>query len=386
MIVFKKIFEQPWVMALQDAGGECFVVGGSVRDLFLQKTPKDIDLVVRLLPFNRLVEILNEYGKTDLVGESFSVIKFTYEGEVYDVAIPRRDVKIAGAKGHKSIEAQSDHNLSIEEDLARRDIRMNAMAIGSNLNLIDPFNGKQDIEKGVINCVSEESFIEDPLRMLRALQFAARFSFNISDTTYKLIKENRCLIKEIMKERVFDELEKPFSGNGNIAHFAFMLQDTGLFPEIFGYNLRYDRMDVTEHLSEMLFYGVASPIMKDVAVFYKKAYPNLKDQLLKELKAFDVLCSPTFEKSTSELMFDAMKHSDIVLRSNHVPDRFKEPFLSGDYPCSRKELALSGDELVSMGYKEGKEVGDAIASMLKAVLNRKTINNKESLIKFLERK
>lgn len=388
MKVFEKIFEFPWIKALRNAGGECFVVGGSVRDFLLQKTPKDIDLIVRLLPLNRLVSILLIHGKVDMVGESFSVIKFTHEGEVYDIALPRIDKPIEGMHGHKAIDAQSDYMLEIEVDLGRRDFTINAMAVGCDLVLIDPFGGEADLNAGVIRCVSEQAFIEDPLRMLRGLQFAPRFNFDLEKKTFALIESNKHLLKTIAMERIFDELGKPFKAGGNIPFFGFLLHSTGTFEAIFGRELKYKRLDPSMFLAELLHFGIADTII-DTAKFYKGFYPAIPIELLNDLKALNTLYNSEIpgpnneDKTIFHIMFRAIKQSDIVLKSGHVGEGYKEPFLCADFPSYRSEMALDGDDLLALGFKEGKETGLILKKMLDGIFSREVVNNREALLRFI---
>ena len=373
------IFDFDFIKAIQNNGGEVYLVGGCVRDLILNKTPKDVDLIVRNIPMPNLLDILSEFGKYDLVGESFSVIKFKYNDNVYDIALPRIDKKIEGAKGHKSIEAQSDYTLPLKDDLFRRDYTINALAIDKNFDIIDYFDGLYDIKNKIIKCVSENSFIEDPLRMIRGLQFASRFDFTIEPKTYNLIKEHASLIKEITMERIFDELQKPFDDFGNIQMFIELLRNTGIFEYVFGIQLRAKFTQNTRYLSEMLFFGLPNNINK--ASFYKKLFPSINDKIWKDLKALDIIFDDT--EITFHKMFKALQYSHIVLNTLHIPNKFKTPFITGLFPKKIKELALTGDDLINMGFKQGKQIGVMNNNMLEAILDFKIKNNKEELIKYI---
>ena len=382
MEFFKKIFDLPFMQPLADAGGSVFIVGGCVRDHILGKEPKDIDMVVCDLPFESLKSVLEQYGRCDLVGESFGVIKFTHDNITYDVALPRVDKKIDGEKGHKSIEAQSDHTLSIEADLYRRDFTCNALCIGRNLVLIDPYGGMEDIQDGKIACVAPEAFIDDPLRMLRAIQFAPRFEFDLDSQTMKLIKDNKQLIKEIAPERVLDELNKPFEKHGNIPYFGFLLKETGLFFEIFGRELNLNRLDCSTRLSELLHFAIADGEIK-TAEFYKKYHPNMNKDLFNELHSFDIVYGP-MKQNIYRTMFEAMKKTNFILMSGHIQEKFREPFLMGELPQNRSEVALTGDDLLAMGFKEGKETGTQLEEIITAIFNR-TVKNEKAALKELVR-
>ncbi len=379
---FKEIFALPFVQTIVEHNGEAYIVGGSVRDHFLGKEPKDVDMIVTGVPFDELIVLLRRHGKADLVGESFGVIKFTQDGITYDVALPRTDRKIEGAKGHKSIESQSDHTLSIEADLYRRDFTINAMAIGRELELVDPYGGMEDLTDKIVSCVAPEAFVDDPLRMMRAVQIAARFNFDIDEVTMKLIKDNRHLIKEIPPERVIEELEKPFEKNGHIQYFAHLLKDTGLFFSIFLKDINVKRLDCTTMLSELLYFGIAD-IDTKAADFYRKYHPNMSKELLAELQAFDVIYGPV-RQNVHRTMFEALKKTNAVLFSEHIPESFRTPFLIGELPKFRNEIAITGDDLIAMGYKEGSEVGNMLELITTSIFNRTVKNSKKELTAFVK--
>jgi len=180
--------------------GKIYEVGGAVRDkyLFNKSISKDHDYLVTGIPFDELSNKLKKFGKVDLVGRSFGVIKFTrfINGQpyTYDIALPRKD--ISTGTGHKDFKVDFDPNLSVEDDLYRRDFTVNAMAISLDGNiLIDPLNGLKDLKLKKIRMVYDKSFKDDPLRMLRAIQFAARFEFEIEPVTFKAIRKYANLIK-----------------------------------------------------------------------------------------------------------------------------------------------------------------------------------------------
>lgn len=387
------VLNKDFVRAIEDIGGEVFLVGGCVRDMILGKDPKDIDLIVRNIGAKQLEKLLETFGSVDLVGESFGVFKFKHEGEEYDIALPRSDSKIAGAKGHKSIETQSDPFMPLEQDLMRRDFTINAMAIDKEGKLIDPFQGLGDLNSGIIHCVTPETFVDDPLRLMRAVQFAARFNFNLSQETFELIKANKHLINEEPAERLLTEFQKVFDKNGNPAFFAHLLDVTGLFEEYFGHSIKKRRLDNTCHLSEFLFFGIADENLRNIADFYNKKFGSaMSGELHKQLKAFDIVYNHPaqifWEDKGPKItifhtIFNACKQSEIVLTSNHVKSEWSEPFINGEFPRNRSEMALTGDDLIEMGWKQGKELGLMIEKMLDGIFTRKLKNNRESLLNFV---
>lgn len=382
-----RIFQKPFAKAIIEAKGELHIVGGAVRDALIGIDPKDIDIVVTGLPIQQLITIIQPFGKTDLVGESFGVIKFVdVDGEDFDIALPRTDSKGEGkGKGHKAIETQSDHTLSIEDDLARRDFTINAIAISSDGKIIDPFGGVDDITCGDIKCVSIKSFADDPLRMLRAIQFAARFQFIIEDKTKELINNNASLIKEITPERVLGELQKVFSKNGDVWILATLLSTSGLWFEFFGIPLQFDQAGHTQFLSEFLFFGSAKHIRTEVSMFFRDKL-TIDNDVFKELKAFSIFGSQRQNDETMfHLVFRSLKLSDILLRSEFVQNIHKEPFIEGRFPKKTSELAISGEEFMELGFK-GPMVGMAQQVCLDAIFQQNALNVKEDLLAELLKK
>jgi GNAT superfamily N-acetyltransferase len=226
--------ELPFKDTIHGVGGQIYSVGGAVRDEFLGKESKDLDILITGIPMDRLEQILSRYGKVDPVGKSFGILKFVPKGskEDIDVAIPRTEFA-TGEGGHKGFEVSSDHSLPIEKDLERRDFTINAMAKDINGNIIDPFGGQEDLRKKQIRLVNPQAFSDDPLRMLRAVQFASRFNFNIEPETMKAITQNRGRIGEIAAERILTEFEKIVT-KGDALKGAMLLKSTGLMEQIFG--------------------------------------------------------------------------------------------------------------------------------------------------------
>ena len=178
------------------------LVGGCVRDFLMNREPKDFDIEVYGIEPARLKEILKTFGKVDAVGESFTVYKI---GQDLDVSIPRRERKIA--RGHKGFVVEGDPNMSFAEACKRRDFTVNAILQDALTGeIIDPFDGRNDIERKIIRVVAPETFVEDSLRVLRAAQFAARFEFEIEPETVELCRSID--LSDLPKERIWGEFEK----------------------------------------------------------------------------------------------------------------------------------------------------------------------------------
>ena len=194
----KKIAEK--VKAL---GGDSYFVGGYVRDGLRGISNKDIDFEVHGISPKELREILDSLGQRMELGESFGI--FGLKGYTLDIAMPRKEEK--RGLGHRNFDVIVDPNCGTFSASIRRDFTINA--IMKNVltgEIIDHFGGQDDLKKGIIRHVNSESFIEDPLRVLRACQFAARFDFTLSDETVLLCKTMD--LKELSRERIMGELKK----------------------------------------------------------------------------------------------------------------------------------------------------------------------------------
>ncbi len=214
---------------IQLAGGRALLVGGSVRDSLLGRTVKDFDVEVFGLDAEKLLATLDQRFELDLVGRSFGVIKI--KRLPIDVSLPRKESK--RGLGHKGFEVLSDPFLPIEQAAARRDFTINAISYDPlSGEVIDPWGGQKDLRTGILRHVSDP-FAEDPLRVLRAMQFSARFEFPVADETIQLC---RTIEPEgLAKERIFDEWRKLVLSGKKISLGLSFLRTCGwirYFPEL----------------------------------------------------------------------------------------------------------------------------------------------------------
>lgn len=215
-------------------GAEVYQVGGSVRDALLGRAVKDWDLLVCGMPLEALKAELQKFGKVSVVGKSFGVLKFRpHENSAveYDISLPRKESSTG--MGHRDFLVDFDPQLPVAVDLGRRDFTMNAMARSlKDGQLIDPFNGEQDLKQGVLRQVFRECFKEDPLRLVRAVQFAARFHFTLEPDTLASMRAHAPLIKHISHERIIEEIRKLLSADQPSIGFRLM-RETGLLELVF---------------------------------------------------------------------------------------------------------------------------------------------------------
>ena len=220
-----------------------YLVGGCVRDLFLDNKIKDLDIEVYDInpdEFDKLMKKNDALG----VGKSF----FVYKLDDIDLALPRVEQKVG--VGHKAFEVE----ITDDEKVAskRRDFSMNAMMLNIFTGeLLDFWDGQKSIENKEISLIDEESFKEDSLRVLRAVQFSARFGFNIEENTLKIMKDIE--LSDLTKPRIFWEFEKLFNAEHLDVGFVYMLR-LGLFEKLFACKLEpYDIVNIITELKEGTF-------------------------------------------------------------------------------------------------------------------------------------
>ena len=188
---------------VKEKGGRAFYVGGYVRDLLLNIPNKDIDIEVHGIAEKDLVAILNEIGEVDYYGRSFGIYALRHED--IEVALPRSE-KVLGT-GHRDFEISVDPDMGYMNAALRRDFTINALMMDVlSHEILDYFNGTDDLNKGIIRHVNDVSFVEDPLRVYRAAQFASRFGFKIDERTVELCRGIDTFV--LSRERIEEELKK----------------------------------------------------------------------------------------------------------------------------------------------------------------------------------
>jgi tRNA nucleotidyltransferase (CCA-adding enzyme) len=187
--------------SVRDAGGRALIVGGWVRDRLMGRLSKDIDLEVFGIAQDRLPALLAPFGRVEAVGQSFPV----YKVAGLDVALPRRESK--SGRGHKGFDVKGDPSMPLASAARRRDFTVNAIAWDPLADRYeDPFNGIADLNRGLLRAVDLTTFGDDSLRVLRAIQFAARFEFTLDGDTAALCK--RIALDDLPAERIWGEIEK----------------------------------------------------------------------------------------------------------------------------------------------------------------------------------
>ena len=195
------------INAIASAGGIAYQVGGCVRDQILNIASKDMDIEVYHLDAPALSRLLARFGRVNEVGVSFGVIKLsTPSGEELDFTLPRRENKTG--RGHRGFQVEVDHTMTVEEAALRRDFTINAIYRNAhNLELLDPHGGIPDLESRKLRATSQH-FAEDPLRVLRGMQFAARLDASLTPETAQMCQTLSDEYSSLAQERVWIEWSK----------------------------------------------------------------------------------------------------------------------------------------------------------------------------------
>jgi tRNA nucleotidyltransferase (CCA-adding enzyme) len=413
--------------------GSLFAVGGRVRDELrsaLDVTPvpvKDLDYVAVGLGLDELVARLREVGRAELAGASFPVVKCLLEGVTVDVALPRREQSTG--TGHRDFALDAGPNVTLEDDLARRDFRMNMLARALPAGaLVDPYGGEADIRARRIDIIRPETFVEDPLRMLRAAQLAARFGFSITPQTLAAMTRSAHLTATVSAERLRDELVKLLADAPRPSTGIELLRETGVLavvlPELLeGVGMEQNEWhayDVYRHTLETLdasptgdltlrlaalFHDIGKPRTKDgphfyrhelvgeemtVAILTRLRFPN--DQVAtvaKLVREHMYAADPAFSEKTIRRFIRrvepgnldrqfALREADIagsgLPKRGDNNERFAErvlDILSRRPPLTVKDLAIDGnDALSALGLAADRHGDPRVGPLLQSVLER----------------
>ena len=423
---------------LQKQKHQAFVVGGCVRDSILGKAPGDWDIATDAVP----KEIKQLFSKTIDTGIKHGTVTIILDGSSYEVTTYRVDGEYLDFRKPESVTFTS----SIEEDLSRRDLTINAIAYNPLMGIVDPFGGIVDIEAGIIRTVGDpdKRFREDALRMLRAVRFSAQLGFTIDESTLKSIEKNCQLIENISSERIRDELTKILLSDNP---FCFsLLMDTKLikytlpeFEPCFHtvQNNPYHAYDVAMHTLHsaanieknrvlrwaMLFHDIGKPGMKStdekgIDHFYnhqqlsaklsKTAMLRLRfdnksmDRILLLVRCHDMQVKTEY-KSVRKAMFkvgeevfeDLLKVMEADKKAQNPKllqertEKFKRLWeiyrdIREKGQCtSLKSLAVNGDDLLALGIKPGKKMKELLNNLLEKVIEEPQLNNRETLLSLL---
>lgn len=424
---------------LEKGGYECFLVGGCVRDMLMGKEIHDIDITTNATP-DEVKEIFRNFHTLD-IGIKHGTVTVMVEGEPIEITTYRKESTYTDGRHPDSV-SFSRH---ISDDLSRRDFTSNAIAYSETKGIVDPFGGIADIEKKILRCVGDptERFKEDSLRILRGLRFSSTLGFTIEKETAKAMYSCRELISIVSPERIFTELSKLICGKNAgeiISRYSDILATT--LPEIkdmkgFQQHNFHHIYDVLNHTAKVvdsvypavdlrfaaLFHDCGKPDCfsldeKGVGHFYSHASISAhkanealtrlrcdtatREKVVKLVKIHDTPIEPDsktvkkkLQKYGEEIFFDLIKLqradnmglSPEFLYRQETYDKLEEiarQIIEENQCFSLKDLAVNGKDMITLGLK-GKDIGFALDELLKAVIEERCQNDRESLLSYYHR-
>lgn len=381
------------VETLLSHGHEAYFVGGSVRDLLLERDIGDIDIATSARPN----EVQNLFSKTIDVGAVHGTIIVVYDGTPFEVTTFRSEENYKDFRRPDRV----TFILSLEEDLKRRDFTMNAIAMSVEGEIIDPFNGQDAIEQKYIQTVGNpyERFKEDALRMFRAVRFVSQLGFVVVYDTKAAIKEYSYLLENVSVERITVEFEKLLMGN-HTEDAINLLIDTDLYKYLPGLHDKRDKLlklgsykwnslnEKSEYWTMLLWLLE----IKDSTTFLKYwKLPNklIKhvDQNLKGKEMVDAIGWSTraiykfgLESSIQiQRVISVLSKEEPGAKLKNIEDIYEKMPIK-----SRSELAVNGDTLMSWSDKApGPWIAKVIVEVEEAVLVGKVENDKEGIKEWL---
>lgn len=382
--------------SLEEHGFEGFAVGGCVRDSLLKKTPKDWDITTDALP----VDMKKIFKKTFDTGIAHGTVTVLMDGVGYELTTYRIDGNYSDGRHPDSV----SFSKSLSEDLCRRDFTINAMAYSHKKGIVDLFDGRKDLQNGIIRAVGDakKRFDEDALRMLRAVRFAAQLGFKIDDDTFAAIKEKAKLLSNVSKERIFVELNKSLCGD--FAQNIKMVYTSGLYRYI---GKEFAKLDESiydfyprKFPNKKHMYWAAFLENIDNVEAVKKILFELKSDnatrnntylLVKELKnplpSSDEDIRWSLHRIGADLFCDYIeilksdkKNVDILDKIDTIENRYSL-ILKENHAYEISMLDITGKDLMDIGISKGPKIGEVLEFLLKKVIENPLNNEKSSLLR-----
>ena len=419
------------IRSLENAGFEAYIVGGCVRDGILGRDPEDWDITTIAKPdeikriFSHTVDTGIEHGTVTVLVppeevergiRSFEVTTYRIDGEYTDHRHPNA-VSFIG---------------SLEEDLARRDFTINAMAYHMERGIIDPFHGQEDLEKKIVRAVgrAKDRFAEDALRMMRGIRFSAQLDFSLDEEAYLGIESLKESLENVSKERIAVELWKllasahpdkvelffstglapyitedfpkiqesgipkllPFAPVEKIVRFGLFLRNVPDLARKILRDLKLDRESIEggSHFAALFSEEeVESPyaLRKRIARYGLKMVRDFYEMRLALLQQDE---EELYSPLESDLLESKRRTGEIITTKKQAESIVKERLLwitkvESEKNCvSLSELMLSGKDLISLGVSPGKRMGEILQLAFDRVLQEPKENEKEKLISYLQ--
>ena len=429
---------------LENNNFEAWAVGGCVRDAIVGRESADIDITTNATP-DQVKQIFSETDAHIIeTGLKHGTVTVALNGQTCEVTTYRTDGKYTDSRHPESVEFV----LSLEEDLKRRDFTMNAICWNPKSGLYDPLNGRSDIASGIIRAIGapKKRFEEDALRMLRAARFVSQFGFKIEDETWRAIQKTKAKLIFISNERITSEINKLLAGEfvlDSLINCADIIEVA--IPEItacrgFDQHTKFHAYDVWEHIAHVVHHVDNTQLLRWTALFHDIGKPstffvddngqghfyghadqgvkiahlalaryNIHERIKPRIEMLilrhnDTL-SPT-EKSirnTIALMdgdvdlfrqllalkrADSLGHAPGYTAQKSVYDEIEnvlDQMIEDGIVFRINDMNLSGDDLIPIGVKPGKKIGELLNQALHGITIREVNNDRTQLLDYIKR-
>ena len=385
---------------IQDAGFLAYAVGGCVRDSLLGRPISDWDVTTNATP-TEIKSIFADCRTID-TGIQHGTVTVLWEGDSYEVTVFRVDGEYADGR-HPN---QVAFTTSLEEDLARRDFTVNAMAYSPSEGIVDPFGGRADLEKGLLRAVGEPTrrFTEDALRILRGVRFASVLGFSIEEETAKAMLALAPRLSLVSLERILVELTKTFTGKDAFAVLS-------LYYEVVKYAWPCLESEALYFDGLSLFPYLPSDIDTRMAALFSPLGEKVTTALLLSLKCSREKATTVsrlvekFHQSPPQDLYEekclladygldfCLKITDLwnakIKKEGKTPTKYPknrdywQALASRNLCLSLSSLAVNGSILKSLGISDGKAIGDTLHHLLEKVMREELPNDKTALITYL---
>lgn len=421
---------------LAEQGFEAYAVGGCIRDSLLGETPQDWDICTSALP-QQVIGAFQNYPVLETGLKHGTVTVFIEHGP-FEVTTFRVEGKYSDYRHPDKVEFVRD----LQQDLARRDFTINAMAYNPNVGLVDCFNGLQDLQEKVLRCVGdpESRFLEDGLRILRGLRFASTLDFKLEKNTAQAIHHKKDLLSNVAVERIQVEFNKLICGVGVKGIFHQFADVLGvIIPEIstmlgFEQNNPHHIYDLWTHTVESVAQVPPETILRLTMLFHDLGKPDCLTIDSKGIGHFyghaklsaegtkEILHRLKYDRSTISHVVTLVRNHDLellpskkhlkrvlnklgivsckqLLEVQKADSKAKHPdfqkkcltklreveilldeIIQGEECFTLKDLKVKGQDILEIGIKQGPEVGLVLEFLLKQVIEERVENNKEQLL------
>lgn len=401
------------IKVMDEKNYECYIVGGCVRDSLLGQQPLDWDMATSA----SWEEVIKIFPDGKVLSEKYSVVRLNFENQskpeestIVEIATMRQEGEYSDFRRPDEV----SFTKSIEEDLARRDFTINAMAEHPHKGFFDPYNGKEDLKNQKIKMIGDpkERLKQDPSRILRAIRLVAELDFKLDDDLKDSILAEASLMEHVAKEKVLEEFLR-ILGAEHAGKALRLMAGLDLMPyvipEDIAFNMkRYELEDFSTYCDNInrtkknpirrlgLFYLIFAEKRSHRAI---DMLPHSAENLQHFYDAAEFMHKIYFLKTKIELKRFIVKIGmerylflqNLAKAQRLVYDLIEDKIVSRDYmlkviqnekePLFIEDLAINGDDLIAAGFKQGENIGEMLSMLLDATIKKPYLNEKQALLK-----